>query len=144
MLGVFKVAVRLRDCHVFMWQVVEIFNVLSTLTLKPIFSKMKIFFKNLKYRFLVENTKIENASFSYKAAISEANVKTNRMMSTKLTYQKERSFGSNHFIFLKILFQFKSLLWRVDLMYQLPRCLYSYFLWALKFSLTVIFPCEYP
>ena len=33
--------------------------------------------------FLDESTKTENASFSYKTAISEANVKTNRMVSTK-------------------------------------------------------------
>ena len=34
------------------------------------------------------------------------------------TYYKERSFASNYFIFLKILFQFKNLLQRADLMYQ--------------------------
>ena len=39
-------------------------------------------FKKLEYRFLIESTKIENASFPYKAAISETNVKTNRMVST--------------------------------------------------------------
>ena len=63
---------------------------------------MKTFFKRLEYRFLVESTKIKNASFPYKTAISEANVKTNKMVTTKWTYHKERSF-----IFLKILFQFK-------------------------------------
>ena len=35
----------------------------------------------MKYRFLVESTKIENASCKRKTSISEANVKTNRMMS---------------------------------------------------------------
>ena len=59
---------------------------------------------------LVERTKIKKASFPYKTAISEANVKTNRMVSTKWTYKKERSFASNYFIFSKILFQFKNLL----------------------------------
>ena len=44
---------------------------------------------------MVESTKIENASFSYKTTISEVNVKTNRMMSTKWTYHKERRFASN-------------------------------------------------
>ena len=39
---------------------------------------------------------------------------------------KERSF-TNYFIFLKIVFQFKNLLQRVDLMYQLPKCPYLYF-----------------
>ena len=47
--------------------------------------------KKLEYRFFVEGTKIENASLSYKTAISEANVKTNKMMSKKLTYYKEWS-----------------------------------------------------
>ena len=44
---------------------------------------MKTFFKKLEYRFLVESTKTENALFTYKTAISKANVKTNRMVSTK-------------------------------------------------------------
>ena len=62
-----------------------------------------------EYRFLVESTKIENASFSYIIATSEANVKTNKMATTKWTYQKEWSSASNYFIFLKILCQFKNL-----------------------------------
>ena len=62
---------------------------------------MKSFFKKLEQGFLVESTKIENASFPYKTAISEANVKTNRMVSTKWTYQKERSFASHNFIFFE-------------------------------------------
>ena len=93
-----------------MWQSVEILNVFSTLILKQIFWKTKESFRNLEYRFFVETTKIENASFPYNTAISEANLKTNRMVSTKWTYRKERSFTSNYFIFLKILFQFKNLL----------------------------------
>ena len=44
---------------------------------------MKTFFKKLEYSFLVESTKIENASFPYKPGISEANVRTNRIVSTK-------------------------------------------------------------
>ena len=59
---------------------------------------------------MVESTKIENAAFPYIAALSEVNVMTNRMGSTKLTYHKERIFASNYFIFLKILFQCKNLL----------------------------------
>ena len=68
------------------------------------------FFQKPGVPFLVESTKIENASFPYKTAISEANVKTNKMVTTKWTYQKERSFAGNYFIFLKILFQFKNFL----------------------------------
>ena len=89
---------------------VEILNDFDTSTLKQIFWKTKTFFKKLEHRFLVESTKIENASFPYKSAISEANVKTNSMVSTKWTYLKERSFASNCSIFFKILFQFKNLL----------------------------------
>ena len=71
---------------------------------------MKTFSKKLGYHFLVERTKIEKASFPYKTDISEANVKTNRMVTTKWAYHRERSFASNYFIFLKVLFQFKKLL----------------------------------
>ena len=63
-----------------------------------------LFQKNRSTIFSNESTKIENASFSYKTAISEAIVKTNRMVSTKWTYHKEWSFASNFFIFLKFLF----------------------------------------
>ena len=59
------------------------------------------FLKKLEHRFLVKSTKVENASFPYKVNISEANVKTIRMVITKWTYHKERSFASNYFIFLK-------------------------------------------
>ena len=109
-LEIFKIALRFRDRCVFMRQPVKILNVFNTLTLKQIFWKMNTFFKKLEYRLLVENTWIENASFPYKTAISEANVKANRMMSTKWTYHKEWSFTSNYFIYLKILLQFKNLL----------------------------------
>ena len=90
--------------------------------LTQIFWKTKTFFKKLEYAFLVESAKIENASFPYKTALSEANIKTNRIVSTKWIYHKERRFASNYFFFLKILFQFKNLLQGVDLMYQRPEC----------------------
>ena len=57
----------------------EILNVFDTLTLKQIFLKTKTSFKKLKYRFLVESSKIENALYPYKTTLSEANVMTNRM-----------------------------------------------------------------
>ena len=74
------------------------------------FLETKTFFKKLEYRFLVESTKIEKASFPYETAVSEAKVKTNRMVFTKWTYHKEQSFASNCFNFLKILFQLQPLL----------------------------------
>ena len=51
------------------------------------FRKTKHFFKKLEHRFLVQSTKIENASFPYKTAISVANVKKNRMVNKKETYK---------------------------------------------------------
>ena len=70
----------------------------------------------MEYQFVVERTENEKAPFPYKTAISEANVKTNRMVTTKWAYHRERSFASNYFIYLKILFQFKNLLQIIDLM----------------------------
>ena len=72
-----------------MWESVKVSNVFNTLTLKQIFWKTKTFFKKLEYRFLVEVTKIENTSFPFKTALSEANVKTYRMATAKWTYHKE-------------------------------------------------------
>ena len=48
---------------------------------------------------LVERTQIEKASLPYETATSEANVKTNRIVTTEWTYHRERSFASNYFIF---------------------------------------------
>ena len=80
----------------------EVSNVFNTLTSKHIFWKTKIFFKKLEYCFLVKTTKTESTSLTFKIALSEANIKTNRMATTKLTYHKEWSFASNYFIFWKI------------------------------------------
>ena len=82
MLEIFKVALRLRDRQLES-QSLEISNIFITLTLKQIFLKMKTFFKNLKYPFLVGSTKIEHTTFPYKPPLSVAIVKTNRMRSTK-------------------------------------------------------------
>ena len=73
------------------------------------FLKNENLFKKMENRFLVESDRIENATFSYKTAVTEANVKTNRMGSTKWTYHQEQSFASNYLNFSKILFQFKNL-----------------------------------
>ena len=70
------------------------FELFQYFNFKTGFLKTKTFLKKLEYRFLAEGTKSENASFPYKTATSEANVKTNRMVSTKLTYHKERTFAN--------------------------------------------------
>ena len=51
----------------------------------------KLFLKN---RNLVETSKIENTSCPLKTALSEVNVKTNRMTNTKWIRHKEWSFAS--------------------------------------------------
>ena len=79
----------------------KVSNVFNTLTLIQIFCKTKTFFKKLEYHFLVETTKIENISFPFKSALSEANIKTNRMVNIKWTYHKAWSFARNYFIFEK-------------------------------------------
>ena len=102
-------------------------NVFHNLTLKLIIWKTKTLFKKLEYRFLVESTKIEKATFPYKTALLEANIKINRMRSAKWTHHKQQKFASNYFIFSKTLFQSKNLVSRVDSMYQPLNCPYSYF-----------------
>ena len=71
-----------------------------------IFCKTKTLFIKLEYRFLVETIKIQNRLFSFKTSLLEANVKTNRMATSKWTYHKEWIFATNYFIFLENLFQF--------------------------------------
>ena len=55
-LGILKIALRLRDRNDFMWQSMEILNDFNTLILKQIFWKTKTFFQKLEYAFLVEST----------------------------------------------------------------------------------------
>ena len=84
-------------------------SVFNTLTLQQIFRKTKNFSKKLEHCFFVESTKIESATFPYKTALSEDNVKTNRIGSTKWSYSNDRSFPIKYFNFSdKILFHFKN------------------------------------
>ena len=69
-----------------------------------------LFLKKLENSFVVESTTIESVTYPYKTVLSKANVKTDRMRSTKWTYYKESNFANVHLIFLKILFQYKILL----------------------------------
>ena len=75
----------------------------ASFTAKFKFWKTKTFFKKLEHLFLVESTKIENASYQNPMLRHK-----NKMVTAKCTYHKERSFASNHFS--KILFQLKNLL----------------------------------
>ena len=92
-----------------MWKLMEILNVFNALTLKNIFWKTRTFFKKWAYRFLDESTKIANAIFPYKTALSEANVKTKwGVQNAPIT--KNEVFASIYLIFVKILFHFKNFL----------------------------------
>ena len=86
-LGIFRIALSLRDRHIFMW-VAGDFNRFRYFNFKSNFSeKKKIFFKKPNYHFLVEGTTIEN-TFPYKIALPNVNVKTSRMGSTKYLTQR--------------------------------------------------------
>ena len=62
------------------------------------FRKIFLLFFKLEHRLLLESAITEDETFSYKTALSKANVKTNRMKSVKWTYRKRRSFATNHFL----------------------------------------------
>ena len=79
--GIFKIALRLRDRHIFIRQSLDILTVFNTFTLQQILWIKKTFFKKLEYRFLVESARTENTSFPYNTAMSE--------VITKWTYHKE-------------------------------------------------------
>ena len=143
-LGIFKIALCLRDRHVFMWQSLKILNVFNTLTLKQIFWKTKNFFEKLQYPFLVESTMIEIASFPYKTAISEANVKTYKIVTTKWTYQKEQSLPVTTLFFWKFCFNLRTSYKELICCTKNPNVHICTFCKRMEFYLTVLFPCEYP
>ena len=60
----------------------------------------QIFFKQIENIFSVESNAIESVTYPYKTALSEANVKTNRMASTKWTYHKECTVCSCHVTYM--------------------------------------------
>ena len=84
----------MRDWHNFNLTITENFKRFQSFNFETNFLENENLFQKIGARFLTESTKIENALFPYKAALSEVNVETNRMESTKWTYQKERSFTS--------------------------------------------------
>ena len=79
----------------------ESFKRFQYLNFETNFLENKNLFQKTGVTFLAETTKIENTSFPLQSALSEANVKTHRMVTTKWTYNKESSFASNYFIFLE-------------------------------------------
>ena len=82
----------MRDRNVFYVTISGDFEHFRYFNFKTVILENKNVFQQLEYRFLVESTKIGNAFFPYKTAISKANVKTNRMVSTKWTCHKRTEF----------------------------------------------------
>ena len=78
-LGISKTDPRLKDQQVFVWlfERFQCFNLETNLLISanP--------FQNLEYCILVESADMENATFSYKTPLSEADVKTNSIGSRK-------------------------------------------------------------
>ena len=105
--------------------------------------KTKPFLKKLGYRFLAESTKIENATFPYKTATSEASVKTNRTEIHKWTYHKEQRFPSNYFqkqLLRGVLRNFEKFTGKY--LHQILRCT-GLQLYLKKETLAQVFSCEF-
>ena len=121
----------------------------SFLTLKQIFWKTKTFFKQLENGFLVESTKIENTSLSYKTATSESIDRSKRMMSTKWTYHKNEVLPVTALFFWKCYFSlrisYKELIWctneRNAHIRIFCRCL-SFYIWRCLWSSTLYVHCS--
>ena len=135
-LEIFKIALYLRDRHVFMWQSLEILNDFNTLA-----TKMKTFFNNWS-SYLVEKIKSERASFPYKTAISEAHVKIIEWRVQNGSITKNWVLPGTTLFFWKFCFSlrasYKELIWCTN-----DRNAHIPTLYKLEFYLTVLFPCEY-
>ena len=128
----------------FMCQSMEILNVFNILTLKQVFWKAKILFKKLDYHLLAGSAKTERETFPWKTALSEANVKTNRMATTKWSYNKQWRFSVTNLFFQKFCFSlrtlYKEFILSWILIYQSSKYPYPYFSKLLEFQLRVFLP----
>ena len=119
-------------------------DIVKRLTLEQIFWKTKTFLKKLEYRLLVESTTIENTSLTYNSVISEANVKTNRIVSTKWTYYKNGVLPVNPLLFWKFCSSlrtfYKELFWCTNHTNYHVRTFWER--WS--FICRCFFICEYP
>ena len=102
-LGIFKIALCWRDRHVFMWQSMEILSSFNILTLKQILWKTKTFLKNWSTVFYLKAQRLKMHHLHAKLPY-QANVKTYRIVCTKWTYHKEKSFASNFILPITLFF----------------------------------------
>ena len=70
--------------------------------MEQIFCKTKPFSKNWSIIFYLKVLRLQMHHFHTKLHRRKSMVKTNRMGSTKWTYQKERGFASTYFIFFSV------------------------------------------
>ena len=82
--------------------ITENFECFQYFDFATIFLENQNLFRKTGVPFLVETAETEHAPFLYKTAMSEANVITNIMGSTKWIYERDGTFASDFFIFLKI------------------------------------------
>ena len=105
-LGILKIALCLRDRHVFMWQLMKNLNLRKfwkfVLTLKRIFWRVKTLVTKPEYRFLDEST------FQYKTALSEPIVKRNRIGVQYEPITKNVVFPITALFFLKFYFSLRT------------------------------------
>ena len=139
-LGIFKIALGLRDRHIFVWQ---------PLRYLKIFWKTKTLFKNLERLFMVESAKIEKITFQYKTALWIDDVKANRLGSTNWSISTS-NIASNCFIFQKLYFSLrascKELIWCInypnDHTHSFRKC-WS-FIWAYLFPVSILNAKQFP
>ena len=81
--GIFKIALRLRNQHVFRRQSLAILIVLNALTLKQVFWKTKAFLEKLQYCFSVESTRLKAQNLYTKLPCQRPTLKKNIMGSRK-------------------------------------------------------------
>ena len=105
---IFKIALRLRDRHVFMCQSKKVLNIFNTLTLKQIYWKTKTFSKKLEYRFLVETTKIEDTSFLFKTTLSEPMLRQIKWRLQNESITKSRVLSATTLFFWKTFSSFRT------------------------------------
>ena len=143
-LGIFKIALRLRDRHLFMWQSVEILNVFNTLTLRQIFWKTKTFFQKNRVPFLVESTRLKTHHFHTKLTNQKPMLRQIEWWVQNIPFTKNEVLPVTTSLFWKFCFSlrtsYKVMIWCTGE----PNSIFLLLVSAGVLFLTELFPCEYP
>ena len=144
MLRIFKIALRLIDRHILMWQSLEILNVFNTLILNKFSEKLKSFSKNWSTAFLLKVLRVNVQHF-------HARLQCQNSMLRQIEWElQDESITKNGVLPATTLF-FRKFHFSL-------RALYKEFIWCNKhpnvhvhnfwkrwsFIWRVLFPCEYP